>query len=71
MENHEIVCCCSNVTKGQILEAMGNGARTMNDVCRMTGACTNANCKEKSPRGACYMPWIKAVMFEHLQNHKN
>lgn len=50
MENHEIVCYCNNVTKGQIVEALDNGARTVNDIRRMTGACTNGNCKVLSPR---------------------
>lgn len=51
MENHEIVCYCSNVTKGQIIDALEHGARTVNDIRKMTGACTVGKCKELSPRG--------------------
>ena len=50
MENNEIVCYCNHVTKGQIVEAMDNGARTLNDIRKMTGACTKGNCKDLSPR---------------------
>lgn len=50
MENNEIVCYCNHVTKGQIVEAMDNGARTLNDIRKMTGACTKGNCKVLSPR---------------------
>ena len=51
MKNDEIVCYCSNVTKGQIIEAMENGAKNLKDIRRMTGACTVGRCKELSPRG--------------------
>lgn len=50
MGNDEIVCYCNHVTKGQIVEAMNNGARTLNDIRKMTGACTKGNCKDLSPR---------------------
>ena len=65
MENHEIVCYCNNVTKGQIIEAMDQGARTLSDVRKMTGACTNGNCKVLSPRKTCCSPIIKAVIEEY------
>jgi len=50
---HETVCWCSNVSKQSILDAIQNGARTMADIRRMTGACTLGRCKERSPRGRC------------------
>ena len=49
----EIVCWCSNVSKQSILDAIQNGARSMDDLRRMTGACTVGRCKELSPRGRC------------------
>lgn len=49
----EIVCWCSEVSKGAILEARRKGARSMDDIRRMTGACTLGHCKELSPRGRC------------------
>lgn len=51
MGNEEMICYCSNVTKGQIIDAINDGARTMADIRRMTGACTVGKCKELSPRG--------------------
>ncbi|NTV49545.1 MAG: hypothetical protein HGB32_01795 [Geobacteraceae bacterium] len=50
---NEIVCWCSGVNKQSILGAMQNGARNMDDIRRMTGACTQGRCKELSPRGRC------------------
>ena len=43
------ICC--NVTKDQIIKAMEQGARTLNDIRKMTGACTLHRCKELSPKG--------------------
>ncbi len=51
MKNEEIVCYCSNVTKGEIVDALDKGARTLADIQEMTGACTIGNCKEKNPSG--------------------
>ena len=50
MKNEEIICYCSNVTKDQIIKAMEQGARTLNDIRKMTGACTLHRCKELSPK---------------------
>jgi NAD(P)H-nitrite reductase large subunit len=49
----ETVCWCSGVSKGVILEAKAHGARSMDDIRRVTGACTLGRCKELSPRGRC------------------
>jgi nitrite reductase (NADH) large subunit len=47
----EMVCYCSQVTKAQVLRAMEAGARTLADIKAVTGACTQARCRETSPRG--------------------
>ena len=47
----EPVCWCSRVSKGVILGAKRNGARTLDDIRQMTGASTIGRCKEISPRG--------------------
>ena len=39
MENNELICYCDNVTKGEIIAAMDQGAKTLADIKRMTGAC--------------------------------
>lgn len=46
----ETVCYCSNVTKGRIMAAIQDGARTLEDIKLSTGACTAGKCKEMSPR---------------------
>lgn len=66
MENHEIVCYCNNVTKGEIVAALENGARTLKDVRLATGACTNGNCAVKSPRKSCCSPIIMEVIKEYV-----
>jgi len=45
-----VVCYCDNVTKEQVLNAIGNGAKTFAEIKESTGACTSAKCKELSPR---------------------
>ena len=52
MQNRdEMVCHCASVTKGQIWDALDAGAKTVKDVCRMTGAGTIGHCKEMNPKG--------------------
>lgn len=46
----EMLCYCSGVTKGRILEAIRAGAATLEEVKLATGACTVGKCKELSPR---------------------
>ena len=65
MDNKEIVCYCSKVTKGHILNALVDGAKTLDDIRKMTGACTLGRCKELSPRGKCYSPIIIEIMEQY------
>lgn len=65
MENHEIVCYCSHVTKGEIVAALENGARTIDDIRKATGACTKGDCKNLSPRKSCCSPVIMEVIREY------
>jgi len=46
----EMVCYCAQVTKSQILSAMAAGARSLADIKAATGACSQARCREASPR---------------------
>mgnify|MGYP000469979991 FL=1 len=32
MDNREVICYCAGVTKAQILEALDNGARNLDDI---------------------------------------
>lgn len=65
MNNDEVVCYCSNVTKGQIVAALEQGAKTISDVRKATGACTVGKCKEMSPRGTCCSPIILDIIREY------
>ena len=65
MENHELVCYCDHVTKGEIIAAMEQGAKTLSDIKRMTGACTSCNCEQMHPAGRCCARDIASVMKEY------
>lgn len=60
----ETVCWCSGVSKRRILEAVSRGAETLDDVRRMTGACTVGRCRERSPRGRCCSAEIRILLEE-------
>jgi NAD(P)H-nitrite reductase large subunit len=47
---NKMVCYCSNVSKGRILAAIQEGARSLDAIKTATGACSMGNCKELSPR---------------------
>ena len=64
MQN-EIVCYCSNVSKGKILEAIANGAKSLQDIRDMTGACTLGKCKELSPIKKCCSSNIIKILNEN------
>lgn len=46
-----VICHCRNVTKKEIIMAINNGARNLDDIRRMTNACTGTNCKYANPAG--------------------
>ncbi|MDR0198522.1 MAG: (2Fe-2S)-binding protein [Methanomassiliicoccaceae archaeon] len=66
----EIICYCSNVTRRQIVDAIGNGAKTLQDIRDMTGACTVGRCKELSPKKRCCSGDIVKILNEN-KNSKN
>ena len=65
MVDDDIVCYCSNVTKGEIVEAIRNGAKTLEDIRRATSACTIGRCKELSPRKRCCSPDIIELIKQY------
>ena len=67
MNNDQLICYCDNVTKGQILE---QGAKTLADIKRMTGACCSCKCAELNPSGKCCAQDIALVMREYLLSKK-
>jgi NAD(P)H-nitrite reductase len=48
-----LICYCERVTKEDILLAINEGARTLEDIRGATGACTARECKTANPRGLC------------------
>jgi NAD(P)H-nitrite reductase large subunit len=46
----ETVCYCNKISKSQIIAAKTAGAKTLEDIKQMTGACIQGRCKETSPR---------------------
>lgn len=47
----EYICYCDKVTEEDIVRAIGQGARTIRDIQRMTGAMTHCDCANKNPKG--------------------
>nr|WP_312579702.1 (2Fe-2S)-binding protein [Sedimentibacter sp.] len=61
----EIICYCSNVSRGKILEAIASGAKSLQDIRNMTGACTLGKCKELSPTKKCCSANIIKILNEN------
>jgi len=52
-DDNEIVCYCKSVSKKVIVAAIENGASSLQDVQKITGAGTGNQCKELNPKGIC------------------
>lgn len=65
MSENEIICYCSNITKGEIIKAIQNGAKDLKDIQKMTKACTAGNCKELSPKKRCCSVDIIKILDEY------
>jgi len=63
----ELVCWCNSVSKRSIMDAIRSGARNMDDIRRMTGACTQGRCRELSPRGRCCSKEIKLLLEAEIR----
>lgn len=61
------VCYCKNVNKMQILSAIAvDGARNLEDIKRITGACTGNDCAQKNPSGKCCAGDIQEILDLYL-----
>lgn len=49
----EYVCYCNHVTEEDIVNAIKNGAKNVQDVIKKTGAMKNSNCAINNPKGTC------------------
>ena len=64
--NPKYICYCSQITEEDIIDAVKNeGARTLKDIIKITGAMKNCNCEAKNPTGECCSPFI----LETIKNH--
>lgn len=61
----EIICYCSNVSRQEIIEAIEQGAKTLQDIRLKTNACTVGKCKELSPRKKCCSSEIMRILDEN------
>ena len=66
----ETVCWCSNVSKQSILDAIQNGARSMDDIRRVTGAGIVGRCQELSPRGRCCSIEIRMLLEADIKSKR-
>jgi NAD(P)H-nitrite reductase large subunit len=57
-----LVCHCDGVTKAKVLRAIKSGARSLQEVEEMTGACRTKRCIHLSPRKRCCAAEIKALL---------
>jgi len=62
----KIICYCSNVSKDKIVQAIKNGAKTLDDIRKTTKACTIGRCKELSPRKRCCSSEIIKILKEKI-----
>jgi|SRR6056297_309616 len=61
------VCYCKSVNKMDILSAiMIEGARSIEDVKRVTGACTGSDCERLNPAGRCCSSDIEEILELYL-----
>jgi len=58
----EIVCYCKKVSKGEIIKAIKNGAKDLDDIQKITSANTGNQCKTMNPKGRCCAGDIKILL---------
>lgn len=58
----KIICYCKQVTQGEIKHAIKQGAITLSDIQKSTGACTGNQCKELNPSGKCCLGDINRLL---------
>jgi NAD(P)H-nitrite reductase large subunit len=62
INDNEYICYCIEVDKKTVVEAIRNGANTLEDIKKTTKACTGSQCKEKNPTGKCCAPQIRQLL---------
>jgi bacterioferritin-associated ferredoxin len=64
----KFICYCGRVTETEIVAAIRNGARTIGEVARQTGAMRGGRCEETNPRGRCCADDIEAIIIREKKN---
>ena len=59
---NSLICYCKKVTKKDIILAINNGARTLDDIREATDACTGDQCRVLNPTGRCCGGDIQAMI---------
>lgn len=59
------VCYCKDVSDDEIIKAIRNGAVTLGEIRRVTGACTGNRCKELNPKGICCSEDIRKLVDKY------
>lgn len=61
------ICYCSKITEEEIISAIVNkGARSIKELCDLTGAMENCNCELNHPTGKCCSTQMNEVLKEYL-----
>ncbi len=63
----DYVCYCNHVTEKDIINAIENGASSVEDVIKITGAMKNSNCAVNNPKGTCCYSDIVYVFNKHFK----
>lgn len=64
----EYVCYCNHITEDDIKSAILNGAKTVQEVIKTTGAMKNSNCSVNNPKGTCCYSDIVYVFNKYSNN---
>lgn len=60
--NVAIVCYCKQVPEATIVQAIRDGAHTLDAIRQATGACTGNRCMELNPKKQCCSSHILALL---------
>lgn len=56
------ICYCMKVTKKEIILAINQGARTIDDIKEQTRACTGDKCRLTNPTGRCCIGDVQEML---------
>ena len=68
LSDKDLICYCVEVNKKRIVDAIRNGATTLQAIKETTGACTGNECKRLNPNGRCCSKEIKALIQWEARN---